>query len=145
MKLAYSIAWLFLVLNTYLSDGCDQKDKTLVDISSIKEYLYDDCVETDYMNGYLDSFLDSCYCHSINASSFGSCTKECTQQPNCSAMAYNSTDGCVVCFQGNVLEEQCAGFDNLYIAIEMLREHIGKFGCTKDPHFLIIFKLVYST
>ena len=70
---------------------------------------------------------------------------ECTQQPNCSAMAYNTTVGCFVCFQGNVLEGQCVSFDNLYFAIEMLRDHIGKFGCKKDPHFLIIFKLVYST
>ena len=101
----------------------------------MKEYLNDDCVETDYINGYLDSFLVSCYCHPINASSFGSCTKECTLQSNCSAMAYNSTVGCFVCFQGNVLEEQCAGFNNLYIAIEMLRDHIGKFDRNNDPHF----------
>ena len=82
------------------------------------------------MNAYLDSFLNSCYFHPINASSFGSCTKECTQQPNCSAMAYNGTDGCYLCIEGVILEGYHIGFDNLYIAIEMLRAHIGKFGCS---------------
>ena len=117
--------------------GC--RNKNLIHISSIKEEFYDDCVGTDFIQGFITSFLDACNFQPRNVASRGACILQCIQQSECEAMAYNVTGGCYVSLQGGAEQStggHHVGVTSVYIDKEMFKEHIGYFHTANSLPFI---------
>ena len=134
---------LFILFNTYPTTyACENATeiKSLIHISSISQELYGDCVGNNYIQPFIDSFLESLNFHhhpENNASHFGACMSQCIQHGNCSALVYDVNDGCYASLQGaesspGSAHHQASFFSNIYIDKDSLQAHIAYFNTAQS-------------